>query len=159
MPLGWLQKMDMAKRVNPLEQSITNDYSNKQTFEWRASDGFANTYLLMSALCCAALHGFKMENALEVANRTYIDLGVDINDPKNEAVKNALEQLPDSCMAAALELEKDRAIYKDCGIFTDDIIDYTIRYLKNFNDVELRESLTNSPAKLKKLVQENIDNG
>ena len=159
VPLGWLQKMDMAKRVNPLEQETNNDYSNKQTFEWRASDGFANTYLLMSALCCAALHGFKMEDAIDVAKRTYIDLGVDINDPHNDKVKMTLEQLPDSCLAAAKELEKDRDIYTYGGIFTDEIIDYTIKYLISFNDEELRDTLMKSPAKLKKIVLDNIDNG
>ena len=113
----------------------------------------------MSALCCAALHGFKMEDAIDVAKRTYIDLGVDINDPHNDKVKMTLEQLPDSCLAAAKELEKDRDIYTYGGIFTDEIIDYTIKYLISFNDEELRDTLMKSPAKLKKIVLDNIDNG
>lgn len=36
VPLGWLKRMDMAAKCNPLEQAQDKDFSYKQTFERRA---------------------------------------------------------------------------------------------------------------------------
>lgn len=159
VPLGWLKKMNMAALCNPQEQSNAElrDFSDKQTFEWRASDGFADTYLLLAALCCAARHGFEMENALEIAEKTYVGLGVNIHDVKNSQVQAALEQLPGCCVEAAAELEKDRSIYTGMGVFSDQIVDYLISYLKAFKDTTLRESL--STESLLDLVNSSIDLG
>ena len=157
VPLGWLKKMDMAAAVNPLEEGSDKDFSDKQTFEWRASDAFADMYLLMAALCCAARHGFEMPDALEIAEKTYVDLGVNIHDEKNKAVQEALEQLPGCCVEAADELEKDREIYTSRGVFSEGIVDYMIKYLKSFDDSNLRASLT--PDSLMALVNDNINKG
>ena len=107
VPLGWTGRVDMAAACNPCEKAVERDFSDKATFEWRASDATANTYLLMAALCAAARHGFEMPDALEVARRTYVGLGVDIHAAGNSALRYALEQLPGSCDQAADELEKD----------------------------------------------------
>ena len=132
VPLGWTTDTDMAAICNPLEKECKRDFSEKQTFEWRASDGEADIYLLMSALCIAARHGFEMEDALAVADRTYVDLGVNIHDRSNTALREALEQLPASCADAADELEKDKAVYTLHGVFSDDVIEYQKAFLKKF---------------------------
>lgn len=134
VPLGWTSKVDMAAVCNPGEKSETKDFSDKATFEWRASDATANTYLLMASLCAAARHGFEMPDALEVARRTYVGLGVNIHAAGNDAIRESLEQLPASCAAAAEELEKDRRIYTSCGVFSDAMLDYLISCLKSFTD-------------------------
>ena len=157
VPLGWLKRMDMAAKCNPLEQAADKDFSDKQTFEWRASDGFADTYLLMAALCCAARHGFEMPDGLAVADKTYVGLGVNIHDEKNRAVQEALEQLPGCCVEAAKELAKDRAIYTSRGVFSDSIVDYLIKFLTDFHDETLRSQLDSKG--LLKLVEESIDKG
>lgn len=131
VPLGWITDTDMAAACNPLETESKRDFSEKQTFEWRASDGCADIYLLMSALCVAARHGFEMENALEVADRTYVGLGVNIHDRSNTAIRESLEQLPASCADAAKELGKDREVYSKYDVFSDDVIDYQMAYLSN----------------------------
>lgn len=143
VPLGWTSKKDMSAVCNPDEKPLDRDFSDKATFEWRASDAMANTYLLMAALCCAARHGFAMPDALAVAEKTYVGLGVDIHDPSNEKIKNALEQLPVSCAEAASELEKDRKIYTDEGVFPDALVDYLIRCLRQFThkDMNVDENL------------------
>ena len=130
VPLGWTSTVDMAAICNPDEKPCEKDFSNKQTFEWRASDAMADIYMLMAALCTAARHGFEMQDALKVAEKTYVDLGVNIHDKANQAVHDALEQLPASCAQAADELEKDRTIYTAKGVFSDAIIDYLEAYLK-----------------------------
>ncbi len=158
VPLGWVNNgKDMASNCNPLEKHSAKDFSEKQTFEWRASDGTADIYLLMAALCVAARHGFEMPNALEIAEKTYV--GVNIHDESNKKIQESLEQLPDSCVAAAKELAKDRAIYNAKGVFSDNIIDYMIKFLTDFNDANLRAELGNDVEKIMKLVNDNIHVG
>ncbi len=142
VPLGWINNgKDMVADCNPLEQAANRDFSDKQTFEWRASDGCADIYLLMAALTVAIRYGLEHPDSLKVAERTYVGLGVNIHDEKNKAVQEALEQLPDSCVRAAEELDKDREIYLAKGVFSENIVDYMIGYLKAFDDANLRESL------------------
>ena len=114
----------------PLGWQHIHEFAHKQTFEWRASDGMADIYLLMAALCCAARHGFECLDALDIANRTYVDLGVNIHDAQNKAIHDALEQLPASCAEAADELQKDREIYTAKGVFSDSLVDYQISFLR-----------------------------
>lgn len=159
VPLGWLEPVDMAAKCNPLEEALDKDFSDKQTFEWRASDGFADTYLLMAALCVAARHGFEMPDALQVAEKTYVGLGVNIHDKGNRALEESLEQLPACCVEAAAELEKDRAIYTSRGVFSDAIVDYMIRFLRAFKDENLRRELHADPKRTMMMVQTGINNG
>lgn len=159
VPLGWLEPVDMAAKCNPLEEAMDKDFSDKQTFEWRASDGFADTYLLMAALCAAARHGFEMPDALQVAEKTYVGLGVNIHDKGNRALEESLEQLPACCVEAARELEKDRAIYTSHGVFSDALVDYLIRFLRAFKDENLRKELEADPKRAMMMVQANINNG
>ena len=159
VPLGWLKPIDMAAKCNPAETANDRDFSDKQTFEWRASDCFADTYLLMAALCCAARHGFEMPNALEVAKKTYVGLGVNIHDASQQKIQEALEQLPGSCVAAAGELAKDREIYTSKGVFSDALVDWYIKYLTDFHDENLREELKKDPEREMRYVLSCMNNG
>lgn len=159
IPLGWAGCKDMAADRNAGTGAADLDFSGKQTFEWRASDCCADIYLLMSALCVAVRHGFEVPDALEVADRTYVGLGVDIHDSKHSELAGSLEQLPDSCVAAAAELEKDRAIYTAKGVFSDSIIDYLARYLRNFDDALLRDAISGSRKLTMDLVEQNLHVG
>lgn len=159
VPLGWLKPMNMASACNPQDKEIEGlkDFSDKQTFEWRASDGFADTYLLLAALCCAARHGFEMPDALDVAQKTFVGLGVNIHDEKNRKVQESLEQLPGCCVEAAQELAKDRDIYTSKGVFSENIVDFMIKYLTAFDDSKLRQSLDSKG--LQSLVEKSLDLG
>ena len=159
VPLGWLKSIDMAAKCNPAETANDRDFSDKQTFEWRASDCFADTYLLMAALCCAARHGFEMPDALEVAKKTYVGLGVNIHDASQQKIQESLEQLPGSCVAAAGELAKDRAIYTSKGVFSDALVDWYIKYLTDFHDENLREELSKDPEREMRYVLSCMNNG
>lgn len=131
VPLGWTGDVEMASKCNPGEKLLRKDFSDKQTFEWRASDAMADIYLLMASLCCAVRHGFEMDNALEISERTYVGLGVNIHDASNSKLMESLEQLPASTSQAADELEKDRAIYTSRGVFSDSMVDYQENFLRN----------------------------
>ena len=129
VPLGWITDIDMAAICNPGETPQKRNFSEKQTFEWRASDATADIYLLMSALCVAARHGFEMDDALEVADKTYVGLGVNIHDASNKALLESLKQLPANCREAGQELDRMREVYEAFGVFTKDVVDYQIDYL------------------------------
>lgn len=119
----------------PLGWSFMPEFLYKQTFEWRASDAFADMYLLMAALCCAARYGFQCADAMAVADKTYVGLGVNIHDASNKELLESLEQLPASCVEAGIELDKDRLIYTAEGVFSDAIVDYQIRNLQSMNPI------------------------
>ena len=158
VPLGWIGKgRNMVVQNNPLEPEDDRDFSTKQTFEWRASDACADIYLLMAALCVAIRTGLETPDALAVAEKTYV--GVNIHSEANKAIQAALEQLPDSCAAAATELEKDRAIYTAKGVFSEALVDYMAKFLRSFNDATLRADLGSDTAKIMALVNRHLHVG
>ena len=78
VPLGWSAKTDMCMLANPLEKESHFDTSIKQTVEMRSPDGSADLYQLLSGLAVACRHGFELDNALEIAERTYVNVNIQI---------------------------------------------------------------------------------
>jgi glutamine synthetase len=95
VPLGWLSKNDMIANENPLEKPNAIDGSFKQTVEFRCPDGSADIYLLLAGLVVAARSGFEMNNALQFAEETYVN--VNIFHAENKAKADSLKSLPTSC--------------------------------------------------------------
>ena len=108
VPLGWAAGIDMMHRANPQQPAETPDTSMKQTFEMRSPDGSADVYQLLAGLCVGCRYGFELPNALEIAEQTYVD--VNIHDAANADKLSRLGQLPDSCVASADCLERQRKI-------------------------------------------------
>ena len=129
VPLGWTSDTDMSALCNRNEKPRKRDFSNKQTFEWRASDATADIYLLMASLCIASRHGFVMPDALALAEKTFVGLGVNIHDASNRELKDSLKQLPANCRMAAEELKSARQVYEYNGVFSPEVIDYQINFL------------------------------
>jgi len=150
VPLGWGSKHDMITDANPREPEAHTDPDSRQTVEFRCPDGSADIYLLFAGLTVAARHGMEMKNSLDFAEKTYVD--VNLFDEKHKSLTNQLNQLPVSCWESADYLAKHRKIYEEHGIFPKQIIDGVIRYLKGFNDLELREKINNQEKELMKLV-------
>ena len=152
VPLGWTAKADMSALANPLETSSDFDTTQKQTVEMRSPDGSADIYQLLSGLCVACRHGFEMENALEVAEKNYVD--VNIHDAAHADKLATLAQLPDSCEASADCLAKQRAAFEAHGVFSATMIDGIIAQLRSFGDRTLRADISNDKAKIAALVEE-----
>lgn len=152
VPLGWSGNKNMAKIVNPLEDDSSTDFSSKQTVEFRCPDGSADIYLLLAGLTVAARHGFEMENSLEFADKTYVDVNIFHDEHKN--VASQLEHLPASCYESAQKLEQQRHIYEKYGVFSKSMIDGTIKKLLDYNDQKLREEIHCNKEKILKLVQQ-----
>ncbi len=150
VPLGWLTKKDMVTDLNPQEKPSSIDLSQKQTVEFRAPDGSADIYLLMAGLTVGARHGFEIENALEFAEKTYVN--VNIFDEEHRSRQEELEKLPACCVDSAAALERDKAIYLSHGVFTENIIDWIINYLQKFDDKNLRAEIGKDEKKILELV-------
>ena len=130
VPLGWAAKSDMCSIANPLEPESNYDTSQKQTVEMRSPDGSADLYQLLAGLAVAVRHGFEMENALEVAEKTYVD--VNIHKAENADRLKNLAQLPVSCPTSADELQRQRGIYEQYGVFSPAMIDGVIAKLRSY---------------------------
>lgn len=151
VPLGWSAKKDMCAMTNPLETISNNDTSNKQTVEMRSPDGSADIYLLMASLAVACRHGFEIKDALNITEKTYVN--IDIHKEENKVRLQSLDQLPDSCAASADCLQQQRAIFEQHNVFSPSMIDGVICKLKAYNDGELRKELLINPAKMREVVE------
>ena len=95
--------------------------------------------------------GFEMENALEVAANNYVD--VNIHDAAHADKLATLSQLPDSCVASADCLEKQRNVFEQYGVFSPAMIDGIIQQLRAFDDRTLRADISIDQDKIADLVK------
>jgi len=152
VPLGWSGVNNMSLDANPNEINIAEDLSYKQTVEFRCPDGSADIYLLLAGLTVAARHGLQMENALDFAKKTYVDVNI-FHDEYKETLSK-LNHLPDSCAESADCLEKQKDIYLKYDVFTPGLIHGIISKLKAYNDKELRKDILNDKDKIMNLVNQ-----
>ena len=150
VPLGWAAKSDMCSIANPLEGVSNYDTTQKQTVEMRSPDGSADVYTLIAGLAVACRYGFELDNALDIAERTYVN--VNIHKKENADKLALLAQLPDSCAASAECLERQRAIFERRGVFSPAMIDGVIKGLRAFDDRTLRSDIGNDTSKMLELV-------
>jgi len=156
VPLGWQGNANqMITIVNPLEKPCSKDLSQKQTVEFRCPDGSADTYLLLAGLCIATLHGLEMENALELANKLYVD--INIFKDKNKCAE--LDQLPASCYESGEALLKNTEILCKYNVFTPGIIKAIAQKLINFDDKGLSEKLYGKKDEIAALVEKYLHVG
>ena len=151
VPLGWSTKDDMVADANPLEKPVEIDGSQKQTVEFRCPDGSADVYLLLAGLVVAARCGFEMNDALEFARKTYVDVNI-FQEEHKEKVKS-LNSLPASCWDSAEMLDRQREIYERHNVFPARIINGIIKDLKKFDDRDIRKEIENNPAKMMEIVR------
>lgn len=150
VPLGWTGRLDMVIDANPKENSFDKQMFDRQTVELRSPDGSADIYTLMAGMAVAARHGLEMKNALDFADKAYVD--VNIFSEKNKQRKNVLKQLPSSCWESALALEEQKSHYLEHNVFTEGTLNGIIQYLKGFNDQHIRDEIKDEPEKLLELV-------
>lgn len=150
VPLGWTSKADMSRIANPLECESVYDTTQKQTVEMRSPDGSADLYQLIAGLAVACRHGFEMENALELAEKTYVN--VNIHQKENEHRLKDLAQLPDSCAASADCLEVQRTVFEKYNVFSPSMIDGIIKKLRSYDDRTLRQDIGDDTDQMLKLV-------
>lgn len=150
VPLGWTANKNLAAIANPLENNENLDANMKQTVEFRCPDGSANIHLLMAGLAIACRHGFESENALEIAEKTYVDVNI-FKDEHKEKVKS-LKQLPCSCYKSGLKLDEMRTVFEKDNVFTEKMLDGLVAELKAFDDEGLKKEIFDNQDKMLQLV-------
>jgi glutamine synthetase len=110
-------------------------------------------YLLLAGLVVAARSGFEMNDALEFAAKTYVNVNIFQEEHKDKVKSMKLDSLPASCWDSAEMLERQREIYERHDVFPARIIDGIIKDLKKFDDKDIREEIKNNPEKMMEVVQ------
>ncbi|MCM1033756.1 MAG: glutamine synthetase family protein [Odoribacter sp.] len=150
VPLGWTSPEDMCAVVNPGESTPSSvDPTQKQTVEIRSADGSADIYQLLAGLAVALRYGIESPDALEVADRTYVD--VNIHAAENATRLEALDSLPVDCASSADCLESSRAIFEENGVFSPGMIDGILSKLRSYDPAEA-EAAKADPARMQRLV-------
>ncbi len=149
VPLGWTAEGDMCALINPGSSSAGIKASDKQTVEIRSADGSADVYTLLAALAVAVRYGFELENALDIAERCYVD--VDIHRPEFADKVAALRHLPANCGDSASALENMRKVFEAKGIFAPGMIDGQISRLRSFDQTEA-DAAKSDPELMARLV-------
>lgn len=152
VPLGWTADTDMSALANPLEKPSATGAWGKQTVEIRSADGSADIYLLLAGLAVAARRGLQNPDALEIAERTYVD--VNIHDADHADRLASLAQLPANCSESADCLQKLRGAFEAEGIFPPTMIDGIIAGLRSYDDATLSDKLRRNPWLMGDLVKQ-----
>ncbi len=152
VPLGWTKGNSMVYHANPIEKPVEQDLTQLQTVEFRCPDGSADIYLLLAGLTVAARHGLEMENALEIAEKTYVDVNI-FDDAHKERLAQ-LNKLPVSCWDSARMLEEQAEIYMKYDVFPQGVIDGVARKLRTYKDETLREEIHCKKEKIMNLVEQ-----
>ena len=151
VPLGWTGQNDMCSQVNPLENNHNSTPPQRQTVELRSGDCSADIYQLLAAMIVAARKGFEMENALQKAEKTYVN--VNIHSDENKEKLAQLKSLPDSCVASADALEKVREVFQEKEVFSPRLIDGILSKLRKYDDADLRKKTLGDPKQMMKVVK------
>lgn len=151
VPLGWTGEKDMSSQINPTDKNQKFSVPQKQTVELRSADGSANVYELIAGMAVAARIGFEMADALEKAEETYVN--VNIHNDENKEKLASLKSLPDSCVASAEMLEKQREGFERHGVFSPQLIDGIVKKLRGYDDLNLRKKTEGSHNEMMKLVR------
>ena len=150
VPLGWIGVTNMIYDANPQDKSQVSKPSSKQTVEFRAPDGSADIHYLLTGLVIAAQHGLEMEDALEKAEKLYVD--VNIFSEENSKKLKSLDTLPTSCWESAIALNDFRKYFEKNDVFTKGSIDNIINSLKSYNDQNLSDTLFGNADEISSLV-------
>ncbi len=128
--------------------------SGRQTFEYRAPDAFANAHLLFAGIAAAARFGLENgEKTMKISEELHVESG-SRGKPSRE-----MDLLPRSCAESAANLRKDRKLYESNGVFSEQLIDGTIKKLEAYDDRNLWESIAGKKDKIDELVGQYLNYG
>jgi glutamine synthetase len=149
VPLGWTGVENLARLINPSDQTDFTRPESRQTVELRSPDGSALIHLLLAGMAMAADWAFRPEQTisgenqpLELARKLYVKGNI-FED--RELLEN-LPRLPGSCVESARILRDKRELYERDGAFPPSIIDYTVRMLEAEDDEFMAKKLADLPA-------------
>ncbi len=141
IPLWWSFRKD-----------IKGTGSHARTFEFRAPDPSANTYLLLAGIALAVEYGLKNpEKAMKIAE--------DLNAEKIVKRNRKYKVLPLSCIESAKSLKRDRSYYEVDDVFPKRVTDGIISKLESYKDGNLQKKLASNPEKIEELLLQYLNCG
>ena len=124
--------------------------SHARTFEFRAPDPSANSYLLLAGIALAVEYGLKNpKEAMKIAD--------DLKIEKVGKTTKKRKVLPLSCSQSAKNLKKDRNYYEADGVFPKRVIDGIIGKLESYGDRGLQKKMANNPEEIEELLLKYLD--
>jgi len=149
VPLGWTGVENLARLINPSDQTDFIHPDSRQTIELRSPDGSALIHLLLAGMAMAADWAFRPDQAksgenqaLELARKLYVKGNIF----ENRELLESLPRLPGSCVESARILREKRELYEREGAFPPSIIDYAVRMLEAEDDEFMAKKLADLPA-------------
>lgn len=152
----WGTRNRLALIRIPLWWSFTKDIegtgNHVRTFEFRAPDPSANTYLLLAGIALAVEYGLKNpKKAMKIAE--------DLNTEKIVKRNRKYKVLPLSCSESAKSLKRDRNYYEEDGVFPKRVTDGIISKLGSYKDGDLQKKMVNNPEKIEELLLQYLNCG
>ncbi len=156
MQICWGERNRMSLIRIPLWGISRNKIKHKNveraTFEYRASDAFANPFLLLAGLTTAVNYGIEnADEALELCKKLHVEIGT-------TAVR-VRKDLPLSCAESADNLRKDRKLYESYGVFPPRLVEKTIENLKDYSDKDLWKRLVRRPKETSEILKRYLHYG
>jgi glutamine synthetase len=141
IPLWWNFRKD-----------IEGTGSYVRTFEFRAPDPSANTYLLLAGIALAVEYGLKNpKKAMKIAE--------DLNAEKIVKRDRKYKVLPLSCSESAKSLKRDRSYYEADGVFPKRVTDGIMSNLESYKDMSLQKKMANNSEKIEELLLQYLNCG
>ncbi|NOR15265.1 MAG: glutamine synthetase [Candidatus Aminicenantes bacterium] len=133
VPLAWSEVRNIAKQINPQEESDFGGFEKSKTIELRSADGSALIHLLLAGISMAADWGFRTPEALALAEKLYVTGRIS----DDEGVLDGFSSLPANCVESSQILAQKRDLYEREDVFPIPIVDYVIDLLKR-EDFDLK---------------------
>jgi glutamine synthetase len=154
VPLGWFAD-DASKMItiaNPNYSEDLKSHSYKATFEYRACDPSLDIYLVFAAFAVGVRHGLEMKekDALALADKLYIAVNIFKDEHADRLAQ--LDHLPASCYESAQALKKYKDVFTQYDVFSEGLINDTVKYLEAFDDYQLSERLYGKNDEIRALV-------
>jgi glutamine synthetase len=73
VPLGWSNKENLARQINPQQTEMFQETEGRQTVELRSPDGSALIHLLLAGIVMSAEYGLKDPGSLALAERLKVE--------------------------------------------------------------------------------------
>jgi len=154
VPLGWFTD-DASKMISIANPNYCEDlksHSYKATYEYRACDPSLDIYLVFAAFAVGVRHGLEMKEkvALALADKLYIDVNIFKDEHADRLAQ--LDHLPASCYESAQALKKYKDVFTMYDVFSEGLINDTVKYLEAFDDYQLSERLYGKNDEIRALV-------
>jgi glutamine synthetase len=142
VPLGWRKDNKMAISLNPQQKKPFRSSGKRQTVELRSADGSAMIHLLLAGITMATEWGLNNKEAEQVAEKYYVEGNVF----QNSSLSKFLPSLPKSCTESSNLLIRKRQLFERESIYPPSIIEFVCKKLKEENDENMNQYLTDLPA-------------